>query len=176
MITLIYKRTHNGDPDAETGTFGCHGCMGIVRGWIYGAVIGVGGVGQEPINELIAGRLTWIGIGPHRSGDLREPMVTFDHFWYRGPEGPMLEFEAPHLARRMYSGKVRVIKSDSLTAAELEDVERLLRKAMKALPSPGRGDSRPARDGSGRDGLPGKSRTPRRPCDMGCQSPAHRKC
>jgi hypothetical protein len=44
MRTLVYKRTHNGDPDAE-GRFGIHDCMGQVRSYGYEAVIGVGGVG-----------------------------------------------------------------------------------------------------------------------------------
>jgi hypothetical protein len=42
MNTLVYKRTHTGDPD-ESGIFGIHDCMGQVRGWNFGAVIGVGG-------------------------------------------------------------------------------------------------------------------------------------
>jgi len=62
--TLIYKRTHSGDPDPKTGVFGNHDCMGKVRGWPFDAVIGIGGVGQEPQSHRIAGRLTWIGIGP----------------------------------------------------------------------------------------------------------------
>lgn len=118
MATLIYKRTHNGDPDPDLGVFGCHDCMGQVRGWSYNAVIGVGGIGQEPIGEGIAGRLTWIGIGPHRTGDLRKPTVTFDHFWYKGPHGPLLESIAPTLARRMYAGKVRIIKGSALAPTQ----------------------------------------------------------
>jgi len=84
-----------------------------MRGWIYDAVIGVGGISQEPIDEGIVGRLTWISIGPHRTGDLQKPTVTFDHFWYKGPGGPMLETVAPALAKRMYAGKVRVIKDSA---------------------------------------------------------------
>lgn len=42
MRTLVYKRTHNGDPDAE-GRFGIHDCMGQVRGYGYEAVIGWAG-------------------------------------------------------------------------------------------------------------------------------------
>jgi hypothetical protein len=66
MRTLIYKRTHNGDPDPETGTFGNADCMGRVRGWNFDAVIGVGGIGREPELEGIAGKVTWVGIGPHK--------------------------------------------------------------------------------------------------------------
>ena len=39
MRTLIYKRTHPGDPDAK-GRFGIYDCMGRVRAWDFEAVIG----------------------------------------------------------------------------------------------------------------------------------------
>ena len=54
MRTLIYKRTHNGDPHPETdGIFGIHECMKSVREWRMGAIIGVGGIGREPQQEGI---------------------------------------------------------------------------------------------------------------------------
>jgi len=65
MRTLVYKRTHTGDPD-ELGQFGNHDCMGTVRGRYYDAVIGVGGIGDAPRRFNIAGKITWIGIGPHK--------------------------------------------------------------------------------------------------------------
>ena len=43
MRTLVYLRTHNGDPDEED-VFGIHDCMGQVRSWRFEAVIGVGGM------------------------------------------------------------------------------------------------------------------------------------
>ena len=46
MKVLVYKRTHNGDPDAN-GCFGAYDCMGTVRDRQYDAVIGVGGIGPE---------------------------------------------------------------------------------------------------------------------------------
>jgi hypothetical protein len=61
--TLIYKRTHNGDPD-DAGCFGCRDCMGRVRSWHFQAVIGVGGLGADAHAAGIAEKLTWIGIGP----------------------------------------------------------------------------------------------------------------
>ena len=81
MRTLIYKRTHTGDPDAA-GTFGCRDCMRSVRGWAYEAVIGVGGSGHEARRAGIAERLTWIGIGPQKTYQVvpRKPLVAFDHF------------------------------------------------------------------------------------------------
>ena len=56
MRTLIYKRTHIGDPDA-TGCFGIRDCMGSVRSHDFNAVIGVGGIGREPESYGIAGKV-----------------------------------------------------------------------------------------------------------------------
>jgi len=67
MRTLIYKRTHPGDPDGK-GQFGIHGCMGRVRTWRFEAVIGVGGTGAEPRSHGLDGKVNWIGIGPHKMG------------------------------------------------------------------------------------------------------------
>ena len=110
MRTLIYKRTHSGDPDPNTGVFGNHDCMGGVRGWPFDAVIGIGGVGQEPQSHLIAGKLTWVGIGPQViDHTARGPQLIFHHFWYRGDEGPLLQKKYPGLASRMYGKNVKVL-------------------------------------------------------------------
>jgi len=105
MRTLIYKRTHHGDPD-RTGQFGIHDCMGQVRRWDFDAVIGVGGLGPEArLNEL-DGKVNWIGIGAqkHVVPNRRGPIVTFDHFLlYDGSDGPDFERVAPVLAERIYS-------------------------------------------------------------------------
>lgn len=137
MRTLVYKRTHNGDPDEETGTFGINGCMGTVRGFEYEAVIGVGGVGREPQGEGIAGKLTWIGIGPEKTGNGREPLVRFRHFWYRGPSGPKLRDVAPRLAERFRRYPAPRYLLDKVDAEELEEIHSLLQLAEKAPPSPG---------------------------------------
>ena len=137
LRTLIYKRTHCGDPDFETGEFGNNDCMGQVRGWLFDAVIGVGGIGREPERDRIAGKLTWVGIGPHKTGDPRRPLVTFDHFLYYGESGPLLETMAPPLAGRMYGRNVRVIL-DSLSAEERLEAEKILDSARTAPPSPAR--------------------------------------
>lgn len=134
MRTLIYKRTHEGDPDPRTGVFGNHKCMGTVRGWVYDAVIGVGGAGREAERNGIARKLTWVGIGPHKSGDARRPKVTFDHFLYYGEKGPLLKEVAPALARRMYDMNVRVLM-DSLSPTERLKVEKILDRARAARPS-----------------------------------------
>jgi hypothetical protein len=136
---LVYKRTHTGDPDPETGTFGCNHCMGSVRGWNYDAVIGVGGIGAEPVSHDIAGKVTWIGIGPHHVdvGDERGPGVQFDHFLLYDADGPVFRKLAPKLAKRMYDNGIRVVLHD-LTATELAEVAGILKRANNAPPSPGK--------------------------------------
>src|SRR4051794_25830153 len=110
LRTLVYKRTHVGDPD-PAGRFGIHGCMGRVRAWRFDAVIGIGGLGPEPTSHGIDGRVTWIGIGPRHSlaKDPRGPLVTFDHFVLFDHRGPLLNDLAPRLAKRMYDGRIRTL-------------------------------------------------------------------
>ena len=137
MRTLIYKRTHPGDPDVD-GLFGVHDCMGQVRAWSFDAVIGVGGVGAEPRSYGLDGKVNWIGIGPHkRTVDKRGPLVTFDHFWFRGSAGPDFEKFAPELADRMYSKNVRVLMN-RLSAGEQKEVDTILALARDAPPSSAR--------------------------------------
>ncbi len=72
--TLVYKRTHRGDPD-DRQIFGIADCMGQVRGYNFDSVIGVGGSSPDPGHEDIAGRVTWIGLNPQIIGtNLRESM------------------------------------------------------------------------------------------------------
>lgn len=134
MRTLIYKRTHCGDPDPETGVFGNQDCMKTVRGRRFDAVIGVGGIGSEPQDNGIARKLTWVGIGPHKAGDPRRPKVTFDHFLHYGKDGRLLREFAPKLAKHLYDGKARVIM-DSLSDEERREVEVILDLARNAPPS-----------------------------------------
>jgi hypothetical protein len=163
MRTLIYKRTHIGDPDPETGEFGCHDCMGSVRGLEYDAVIGIGGIGPEATRHRIAGKLTWVGLGPHKCGDPKRPRVTFDHFWDQGEHGPLLKNIAPALASRMlYDGNVRILM-DSLSDEEQPEVEKILDLAMDAPPS-NRLNERDCRHTSG-NSRPSKRRSIRVKCD-----------
>lgn len=142
MRTLIYKRTHSGDPDPKTGVFGNKNCMGMVRRWRFDAAIGIGGVGRKPELNRIARKLTWVGIGKHeifvdpdRPFVTRDhPLVTFDHFLYYGACGQLLEEIAPALARRMYNKNVRVLM-DSLSSEERREVDKILGLARNALPS-----------------------------------------
>jgi hypothetical protein len=140
MRTLIYKRTHSGDPEPASGVFGSsegRGCMGQVRGYQFDAVIGIGGISSWPQREGIAGRLTWVGIGPHKSGDPAYPLVTFDHFLYWGERGELVRNIAPRLFARIYPRNVRLIMSDSLSDLELAEVATILRRASNAPPSGG---------------------------------------
>lgn len=136
MRTLVYKRTHHGDPD-KMGRFGIYDCMGAKRAWRYDAVIGVGGVGAEPRKNGIEGKVNWIGIGPHKAieGNRRGPVVTFDHFLYFGSDDAEDFMEmAPVLATRMYSRNVRAVLSFS--PQEQAEVEKILALATNAPPSP----------------------------------------
>lgn len=136
MRILIYKRTHSGDPDDKSGVFGNCDCMGTVRGRRYDAVIGIGGIGPEPRRKGIAGKLTWVGIGPHKVFDdpkkPNSPHVTFDHFWYRGERGPLLEPMYQALARRMYEKNVRVLMHSLADGAgpEWAELDREIRKIL----------------------------------------------
>lgn len=137
MRTLIYKRTHPGDPD-ETGWFGICDCMGKVRWWDFGAVIGVGGTGDEPKRHKLDGKVNWIGITPHKSGPadkrMRGPDVTFDRFRLFGSDGsggPSFRKLAPNLADRMYSNSMHFLMND-LNPVEQREVEKVLALAKKA--------------------------------------------
>src|SRR5207302_400083 len=88
----------------------------------------------EPQRHGIARKLTWVGIGPHKTGDSQRPKVTFDHFRYYGKMGLLLEEVAPALARRMYDKKARML-IDSLSPAERLEVEKILDRARGAPPS-----------------------------------------
>ncbi len=102
MRTLIYKRTHKGDPDA-TGQFGVEDCMGQVRSYDFEAVIGVGGIGHEARAEGIAHLVNWIGIGAQKSGKRRRgPLVTFERFHLFEDRGPDFRNILPGIARRLY--------------------------------------------------------------------------
>jgi len=134
MRILVYKRTHNGDPD-QYGCFGVKDCMGAIRKWDFDAVIGVGGIGPEAHANGIADKVNWIGIGPHKTDtQKRGPDVTFDRFLDFGTEGPDFLGSAPTLAKRMYSRNVRHVM-DGLDKQEYAEVLGLLKLAENATPS-----------------------------------------
>ena len=124
MRILTYKRTHTGDPNSA-GQFGINDCMGRARSWDFDAVIGVGGLGSEPQDYGINGRVTWVGVdptwSPHPEGS-RGLIVTFEHFKLLDSQGPMLAASSPLLARRMYEKKARVLLSSYSDAEKAEAV------------------------------------------------------
>ena len=65
MRTLVYRRTHTGDPD-KRGCLGINDCMGSVRSRDFDAVIGVGAKAPDAGYSGIAHKVTWIGIGPRK--------------------------------------------------------------------------------------------------------------
>ena len=159
--TLIYTRTHCGDPNPTTGVFGCNDCMkGGVRGRGFDAVIGIGGVGRDAELNGIARKLTWIGIGKHETIDdssrrfvtRSNPLVTFDHFLYF-ERGQLLEDIAPYLAKRMYRRFGPRTLTDSLSSEERKDVETILRLAQNA-PPPANGLNRTSTIPPGRNAPP----------------------
>jgi hypothetical protein len=130
---LIYKRTHTGDPD-ESGCFGCRCCMGRVRDRDFAAVIGVGGVGQEPVEAGIARKITWIGIGPRQVGvaDDGYPVWAFEHFYLKDKDGKLLSDKAPRLARRMFGRN----GPREIMAEPDEEINAVLKLAGTSNPSP----------------------------------------
>lgn len=116
MRILTYKVTPVGDRGPD-GRFGIHDCMGRIRGYAFDAVIGFGGIGQEPKNFGIARKLNWVGIGPQRQERLvamnpsgqksvRGFVLAFEKFFYLGKQGPLLHDSAPVLAKRVYGGSL----------------------------------------------------------------------
>lgn len=80
MKTLVYKRTHIGDPD-ENGILGINDCLGRIRSCDFEAAIGIGGTSSHPRAVRINGKVNWIGIGSQKGAiHGRGPLVTFDHF------------------------------------------------------------------------------------------------
>src|SRR5437879_3527733 len=138
MRVLVYKRTHNGDPNPN-GCFGSHDCMGMVRARRFDAVIGVGGIGPKPRANGIAGQINWIGIGPHRTTKRghRGPVLTFDHFIDFGTDGPDFEKLAPKLSKRIYSNNIRHLIV-GLPDENYREAQKILRLAEEEPPSPKR--------------------------------------
>ena len=157
MRILVYKRTHNGDPDAA-GCFGAFDCMGAVRDWEYDAVVGVGGIGPEAVSNGIDGEINWIGIGPHKRyvEDKRGPEVMFDHFLDFGTVGKDFRTHAPQLAARMYKDNVRSVLN-GMRDAEQAEAEAIVQLAKRKPPSPG------LQTGSGETGQSGGCGVERRP-------------
>jgi len=135
LNTLVYKRTHRGDPDAARGIFGIHDCMGQVRSWGFDAVIGVGGKSPDRDHEDIDRRINWIGINRRPSSTkaprhFRGPFVEFEHFVLLEENGPYLKEHARNLFRYMFQDQhVRAVMSRNLSDVMQKEVQGILRWA-----------------------------------------------
>ena len=170
MRTLVYKRTHPGDPDSG-GRFGIANCMGQVRSWDFDSVIGVGGIGPEPSSHDLDGKVNWIGIGArkHFGSDSRRPVVTFDRFVLYEAEGPDFATLAPTLARRLYGRNVRVLLHN-VSDQERREIRRILALAANAPASSKSGTRGISLHGKQRHGPSCKCRkcVPRRVASESC--------
>ena len=132
LNTLIYKRTHRGDPD-KSGTFGVHDCMGQARNWNFDAVIGVGGKSPWVGHENIALKINWIGIEANKTeAGKRGPLVSFKHFCLYDEKGPALKTLAPKVFKYMFDEQnIRAVLSRSLPSDMQVEITRILELAKK---------------------------------------------
>lgn len=133
MRTLVYKRTHVGDPDGNGG-FGICDCMKSVRAFQFHNVIGVGGIGDEPRSRGINNKINWIGLGARTNfaSPYQHPIITFDHFVLYDQTGRELKDVAPELALRLYSNPAPRYLLDSINEQERKEIKRILRAAKDA--------------------------------------------
>jgi hypothetical protein len=130
MRVLTYKRTHTGDPD-NRGIFGINDCMGTIRNRKFDAVVGIGSKLPWEDSMEIAGKVTWIGVGPFRlkSPFHRGDLVAFEKFVLLDGDGPDFESLAPNLAKRFYSGNARSI-INSYSKVEKVEIESLITRVI----------------------------------------------
>ena len=157
---LVYKRVHNGDPD-DHGVFGCRNCMIRVRGSQYDAVIGIGGISDEPIKAKISRRINWVGIGPERIEIIVEGKrilgIKFQHFrpfrecgWSKdcgqfafseAQPGPFVIQKSAILAKRFYErrypARFHILERDKDNDAEFAGALEILGMAVAAPASRG---------------------------------------
>jgi hypothetical protein len=105
MRILVYKQTHLGDPDQGGAWWHCKGDLRLAD---YDAVIGIGGHGPEPRGWGIAGKVTWIGIGPHA----RYRVVRFENYRNFGNNGPLVKDKLGTLVRRMTKARHKMIQDE----------------------------------------------------------------
>ncbi|MDF4395991.1 hypothetical protein P3390_24330, partial [Vibrio parahaemolyticus] len=132
---LVYKRTHVGDPNGK-GEFGVNDCMGEIRDYDFDAVIGVGGLGNEPCSYGIDRKINWVGIKPTRmngSEAHRADILKFEKFVLLESSGPIFEPMAPLLAKRLYQDGARFVFT-SMTDKEREEARNILAFCL-SLPS-----------------------------------------
>jgi len=148
MRVLIYKRTHEGDPDSN-GVFGCHDCMGRARNWNYDAVVGIGGSRPKKEHEGIRHKINWIGLNPKKTpfsqvaesthkyirnhirkyngrDNPRGDIVVFEHFKLYEKDGMNIEEKFPNLFRYMYHSRKRFDMSLNLPEEVLVEVKEII--------------------------------------------------
>ena len=141
MQVMIYKRTHKGDP-CKCGVFGVRDCMGSFRSSReYDAVLGIGGYGNKPKSQGIAGKLTWVGvfrkIGEEKYWKTRKkkklPVFTFKHFKLWDKCGDSLENRNSHLWRYVKHRRSFILDlSNPKICNEIRtEVENILKKCIE---------------------------------------------
>ena len=132
MKIFMYKRVHVGDPNLQSKRFGIHDCMKTFRNFKYDAVIGVGGMGAEPISFSIDKKITWIGITPTytNSSTNNHVDVEFKYFLLLDEHGPLLNDIAPLLAKRFYDGGARFLLT-GYSKDELLEAKKILEWSKK---------------------------------------------
>jgi len=132
MNTLIYKRTHTGDPDIN-GIFGIHDCMGRLRDLDFDSVVGIGGISKEPVSYKINGKINWVGCGARKMNIYGITVVSFRYFCLLESTGPELSSIAPLLAKRMYYENTRYIlhKYSPQERNELEKIIEVIKKKFQ---------------------------------------------
>ncbi len=108
--------------------------MGRVREWHFEAVIGIGGIGQEPASRGIDRKIMWIGIGPVEVDvdDNDNRILAFEHFYLRDEKGRLLRDIAPRLAKRLF----KQFGPRTLLVDANDEVESILKLARNAPASP----------------------------------------
>jgi hypothetical protein len=109
--------------------------MQKLRNIDFDAVIGIGGIGEEAKANKIAGKINWIGIGPHR---WKEPgkngdVIKFDTFLDYGTNGPDFRQLAPKLAHDSYTRNVRQMKVAPNDGSKYEEACEILLTADKLV-------------------------------------------
>ncbi|MCY4000038.1 MAG: hypothetical protein OXF84_04400 [Bacteroidetes bacterium] len=80
----------------------------------YDAMIGVAGSRPDKGSEEIAGRLTWVGIGPKKLDTFkRGPILSFDRFNLLNGDGPCLSQAAPDFWNWMEKGLRRAFRDSN---------------------------------------------------------------
>lgn len=108
--------------------------MGQVRDYDFDAVIGVGGIGQEPKSYGIDGKINWVGINASKEHvALGYPsIVHFEHFVLLEDKGPLLSSLAPNLANRLYDTGARFLLN-SYTQIEKNEAQKIIKWALKTF-------------------------------------------